>query len=80
MVINQMFVLLCRGEGSDISFCLRADGGAGSKKKKEGKKMALEIKEDIKVVRYNIHWTCMMVRIDVAGHGFHIIQQGLAIA
>lgn len=40
--------------------------------------MALEIKEDVKVVRHNIHLTCMTVLLDVAGHGVHITQQGWA--
>lgn len=58
----------------DISFFLRADGRAGSKK------MALEIKEDMKVGRRSIHLTCMTVLIDVSGHEAHITQQGWAIA
>lgn len=83
MVINQGFVPLCRGEGSNVllpdsrvtsvSFC-------GLMRERGFKKMALEIKEDMKVVRRNIHLTCMTVLIDVSGHEFHITQQGWALA
>lgn len=58
----------------DISFFLRADAGAGLKK------MASEIKEDMKVVRRDIHLTCMTVLIDVSGHESHITQRGWAVA
>lgn len=58
----------------DISFFLQnrqqADEGAGSKK------TASEIEEDMKVERHNIHLTCMMVLIELAGHEVHITQQG----
>lgn len=42
--------------------------------------MVLEIKEDMKVARRNIHLTCMTVPIDVSGHALHIIQQRRALA
>lgn len=41
--------------------------------------MPLEIKEDMKVMRHNIHLTCMIVLIEVAGHEFHITQQGCTV-
>ena len=44
------------------------------------KKTASEIKEDMKVERHNIHLTCMMVLIELAGHEVHITQQGCAAA
>lgn len=58
---------------TSVSFCgLKRERG-------QKKEMALEIKEDVKVGRHNIHLTCMTVLLDVAGHSVHITQQGWAI-